>query len=90
MAERLAAGLLAAAAIALVARRAGSLSTSGAIAATLVGTAAVAAGWHWGALLVVYFGFNQGGTFPGAPAIARRDGRLRVARRHLVGHQGTS
>jgi uncharacterized protein (TIGR00297 family) len=55
MAERVAAGLLAAATIALVARQAGSLSASGAIAAAVVGTAAVAAGWSWGALLVVYF-----------------------------------
>ena len=53
--QRALAGSLAATAIALVARRAGSLSISGAIAATAVGTAAVAAGWHWGALLVLYF-----------------------------------
>jgi uncharacterized protein (TIGR00297 family) len=53
--ERAAAGLVVAATVAYVARRAGSLSTSGAIAATLVGTAAVAAGWRWGALLILYF-----------------------------------
>jgi uncharacterized protein (TIGR00297 family) len=52
---RSAAGLLAAGAVALLARRAGSLSTSGAAAATVVGTAAVAAGWPWGVLLVLYF-----------------------------------
>lgn len=52
---RAALGLLAAVAIALAARRAGSLSTSGAVAASAVGTAAVAAGWGWGALLVLYF-----------------------------------
>jgi uncharacterized protein (TIGR00297 family) len=55
MLERAAAGLLVAAAIAWVARRAGSLSPSGAVAATVVGTAAAAAGWRWGALLVLYF-----------------------------------
>lgn len=53
--SRAALGLLAAVTTALVARRAGSLSTSGAAAASAVGTAAVAAGWRWGALLVLYF-----------------------------------
>ena len=41
--------------IGVLARRAGSLSDSGAIAAALIGAASVAAGWAWGALLVVYF-----------------------------------
>jgi uncharacterized protein (TIGR00297 family) len=49
------AGALAAAAIAFVAWRAGALSRSGAVAATIVGTLAVVAGWGWGALLVAYF-----------------------------------
>jgi uncharacterized protein (TIGR00297 family) len=53
--QRAMAGCLAAAAIALAARRVGALSSSGAIAATVVGAAAVAAGWMWGALLVLYF-----------------------------------
>lgn len=35
--------------------RARSLNASGAIAATLVGTATVAAGWDWGALLIAFF-----------------------------------
>ncbi|MEO7456221.1 MAG: DUF92 domain-containing protein, partial [Gemmatimonadaceae bacterium] len=52
---RILAGACIAAIVALVARRAGSLSASGAIAALFVGTAAVAAGWSWGALLLVYF-----------------------------------
>ncbi len=55
MIARIIAGLLLAAAIAIVARAARSLTTSGAIAATVVGTAAVAAGWSWGALLIAYF-----------------------------------
>jgi uncharacterized protein (TIGR00297 family) len=42
-------------AIALVARRARALSTSGVAAAAIIGTIAVAAGWDWGGLLVVYF-----------------------------------
>ncbi|AHG91717.1 protein of unknown function DUF92 transmembrane [Gemmatirosa kalamazoonensis] len=52
---RAAAGLALAAAIALAARRARSLSPSGAVAAVVVGTAAIAAGWRYGALLIVYF-----------------------------------
>ncbi|CAN5126274.1 DUF92 domain-containing protein [soil metagenome] len=48
-------GLLIATAIALGARRAGSLSTSGALAAVCIGTVCAAAGTSWGALLIVYF-----------------------------------
>jgi uncharacterized protein (TIGR00297 family) len=48
-------GAVLALAIALVARRARALSAGGAAAATVIGTIAVAAGWDWGALLVVYF-----------------------------------
>lgn len=55
MTVRIIAGLLLAAAIAIAARAARSLTTSGALAATLVGTVAVAAGWSWGALLIAYF-----------------------------------
>lgn len=55
MLERALAGLIVAAIIAELARRAHSLSTAGAWTAMAVGTAAVAAGWTWGALLLVYF-----------------------------------
>ncbi|MEO8623538.1 MAG: DUF92 domain-containing protein [bacterium] len=55
MLERAAAGAVAASAIAFVSRRSGSLSTSGAVATIVVGAATAAAGWAWGALLVVYF-----------------------------------
>jgi uncharacterized membrane protein len=48
-------GLALAALISVVARRARSLSSSGAVAATVVGTLAVVAGWSWGGLLIVYF-----------------------------------
>lgn len=48
-------GFLFAAVVALLARRARSLSSSGALAATAIGTLAVTAGWNWGALLIVYF-----------------------------------
>jgi uncharacterized protein (TIGR00297 family) len=57
-----------------VARRAGSLSTSGAVAATAVGTAAVAAGWRWGGLLVVYFVSSSLLSRQGAADKARRTG----------------
>jgi uncharacterized protein (TIGR00297 family) len=52
---RAAGGFVVALAIAMLARRARSLSNDGAVAATVVGTAAVAAGWDWGALLVAFF-----------------------------------
>jgi uncharacterized protein (TIGR00297 family) len=55
MISRAIAGVALASAIAYAARRARSLSTSGAIAAAVVGTFAVAAGWDWGVLLVAYF-----------------------------------
>lgn len=56
---RLALGLVAAVVIAAAARRSRALSTSGAIAAVVVGTLAVGAGWGWGVLLVAFF---VGGT----------------------------
>jgi uncharacterized protein (TIGR00297 family) len=52
---RTAAGVVLAAAIAALAHRARSLDASGAAAATVVGTASVAAGWDWGALLMLFF-----------------------------------
>jgi uncharacterized protein (TIGR00297 family) len=41
--------------VAVAARRAGSLTASGAVAAAGVGAVAVAAGWPWAVLLIVYF-----------------------------------
>ncbi len=55
MIGRTAAGAAAAACIALVAWRARSLSSSGAITAVIIGTLCVAAGWDWGALLIAFF-----------------------------------
>ena len=49
------AGLIGAAIVALAARRMRALSMSGAVAGTVVGTMAVAAGWSWGILLVAHF-----------------------------------
>jgi uncharacterized protein (TIGR00297 family) len=48
-------GAAAASLIAFTARAARSLSPSGAIAAALLGTSSVAAGWSWGLLLIVFF-----------------------------------
>src|SRR5689334_21770876 len=48
-------GLLVSETIALVARAARSLTTSGAIAATILGTLAVTVGWNWAALLILFF-----------------------------------
>lgn len=47
--------VLIALAISLLARRARALSVSGAVAASVIGTLAVVAGWKWAVLLVVYF-----------------------------------
>ncbi|HWL39480.1 MAG TPA: DUF92 domain-containing protein [Gemmatimonadaceae bacterium] len=48
-------GALLGAAVALPATRARVLSSSGAIAGTIVGAIAVAAGWSWGFLLLAFF-----------------------------------
>ncbi|HEY4305262.1 MAG TPA: DUF92 domain-containing protein [Gemmatimonadaceae bacterium] len=48
-------GAVAATLIALLAKRARSLSTSGAIAAIVIGTIAAAAGWSWAIVLILYF-----------------------------------
>jgi len=53
--DRAAIGLVAAALISIVALRARALTWGGAAAATVIGTLSVAAGWSWGALLVLYF-----------------------------------
>src|SRR4051812_31801517 len=74
MIARPAFGFLAAALVALAAWRAGSLSRSGAVAAALVGTAAVTAGWAWGALLVLYFLTSSALSHLGATEKERRTG----------------
>jgi len=48
-------GAVVALGVVAVSRRAHALSTSGAVAAVIVGTLAVAAGWSWGALLFSMF-----------------------------------
>jgi uncharacterized protein (TIGR00297 family) len=73
-------GAVAAAAIAALAWQAGSLAPSGAIAATIVGTAAIAAGWRWGALLIAYFVV--------ASALSRLGGAAKAARTGTVVAKG--
>lgn len=65
-------GFFLAAAIAEAARRARSLTTGGAVVATLLGTAAVAAGWNWAILLIAYFVSSSALSRVGADAKARR------------------
>jgi uncharacterized protein (TIGR00297 family) len=72
MIGRILAGLALAAVISFVARRARSLTTSGALAATCVGTIAIAAGWSWGTLLVVYFAISTALSHAGKAAKERR------------------
>jgi len=74
--ERAVAGALIAAAIAIAAWRAGSLSLSGAVAALLIGTVAVAAGWAWGALLILYFASSSLLSRMGAQVKALRSGGI--------------
>jgi uncharacterized protein (TIGR00297 family) len=49
------AGGILAVSVAFVARRKRALSTGGAVAAAIVGTLVVAAGWSWGILLLMFF-----------------------------------
>jgi uncharacterized protein (TIGR00297 family) len=58
--------------VASAAWRAKSLSASGAIAAALIGTLAVAAGWAWGALLIAYFVVSSALSHAGRETKARR------------------
>ena len=70
-------GFLLACAIAAIAWRARALQPSGALAAVVVGTAAMAAGWSWGVLLVVYFVSSSAlSRFRGPEKEARTSGRI--------------
>lgn len=76
MAERAALGLLVAAIIATIARRAHSLSRSGAVAATALGAIGTAAGFPWAILLIVYFASSSGLSRLGAAEKERRTGGI--------------
>ena len=70
-------GMLLAPAVAYVAFRARSLSGSGAFAAALVGAAAMAAGWSWGALIIAYFVSSSAlSRYRAADKAARTMGRV--------------
>jgi uncharacterized protein (TIGR00297 family) len=70
-------GLTLAATVAITARRFGVLSTSGALMATILGTVAVAAGWDWAVVLIVYFVSSSLLTrFRAADKASRVEGRI--------------
>lgn len=69
---RVVAGLLLALAVAVAAWRARTLAPSGVVAATLLGAAAVAAGWSYAILLVLYFVLSASLTRFGAERKERR------------------
>jgi uncharacterized protein (TIGR00297 family) len=69
---RVLAGLGAAGVLAGVSWRIGALSRTGALAATLVGTICIAAGWSWGVLLVAFFVPSSGLSRLGADRKASR------------------
>ena len=71
---RVVVGFLLALAIAVVAWRARALSRGGAVAASVVGAACVAAGWSWGVLLVAFF---VASTLLSRLGAARKDARTR-------------
>lgn len=73
-AERLLLGALLAGVVSLAARRAGALDRSGAVAATVAGSAATAAGWSWAALLIAYFVATSALSRVGAARKAERTG----------------
>ncbi|HEX5437688.1 MAG TPA: DUF92 domain-containing protein [Gemmatimonadaceae bacterium] len=72
MIARAGAGLLIAVVIASTAYAAGALSRSGAIAAMVVGAICVAAGWSWGAVLIIFFISSSALSRLGADVKARR------------------
>jgi uncharacterized protein (TIGR00297 family) len=73
---RAALGLVLAAGVALAARRARALGPGGAVAATAVGAASVAAGWDWAPLLMVFFVGSTAWSRVGRDAKAARTGAI--------------
>lgn len=76
MIERAAAGFVLALLIALLARRARALTSSGVTAAVLTGTACVAAGWDWGIALIAFFVTSSALSRAGEERKARRTERI--------------
>ena len=77
---RLAVATAVALAIALLARRARALSVDGAIAATIIGTFALLAGWRWAILLILYFA--------GSSALSRFGAERKTARTRSIIEKG--
>jgi uncharacterized protein (TIGR00297 family) len=70
-------GVVLASAIALLARRTRALSGGGAVAAVLLGTLAMGAGWSWGIVLIAYFASAVWlSRFKAADKEARLSGRV--------------
>ncbi len=72
MIARAAVGFAAAAVVAEAGRRAGALTSRGAVAATITGAVTVAAGARWGVLLVAFFIAGSALSRVGAPAKVAR------------------
>jgi uncharacterized protein (TIGR00297 family) len=65
-------GLALALFVSLGARRAGALTASGAVAATVVGTLSVLAGWSWAVVIIGYFAVSSALSHVGRAAKERR------------------
>jgi uncharacterized protein (TIGR00297 family) len=78
--------LLVAVLVAALAWAAGALTTTGALAAVLVGTLCVLAGWGWAVLLILYFVVAVAFSKLGAASKARRTGGIvaKAGRRDAV------
>jgi len=72
MIGRMPGGFVLAALISIIARRARSLTASGAVAATVIGTLALAADLSWGLLLIVYFAASAALSHLGKASKERR------------------
>ena len=81
--DRVAIGFVLAACISLAALRVRALTLGGGVVATIIGTLAVAAGWSWGVLLIVYFASASSLSLAGrsrkeertSPIVAKTGGR---------------
>lgn len=69
---RVASAIAIALTISLLARRARALNDSGAVAATIIGTLALLAGWRWGVLLLLYFASSSALSRVGTKTKGRR------------------
>jgi uncharacterized protein (TIGR00297 family) len=73
---RIVVGFVLALAVSLAALRARALTAGGAAIATVIGTAAMAAGWSWGALLIIYFASSSALSRSGRAEKEQRTGSI--------------